>query len=187
MTYSTVDDLLTGDLLISQKVDKQKFVQDAADEMDSKLGFLYELPLAPCVTDPPPAVPATLEPHEILLLKGINNKLASGRLILTLDIAGEETVLHAYGLRLITEAMNDLMLVANGNVLLSACRQEMVAGLRSNRTPLCVNRDEESAQDMFESAVMRRGETAVWQPGEAADEALYADSYSPNSGTLYGG
>lgn len=186
-TYSTVDDLLTGDILISQKVDKAKFVQEAADEIDSKLGFLYELPLAPAQPVPAPQTPVPLEEHELLLLKGINNKLASGRLILTLDIAGEQTVLHAYGLRLITEAMNDLMLVANGQVLLSAVRQELSAGRRPDRTPICVNRDEESANDMFEAAVMRRGETARWQPGSAQPtEPIYVDPLNPFSGTRGG-
>lgn len=175
MPYSNADDLLTGDLLISQKVDKGKFVSDAAEEIDSKLGFIYVLPLT------------GLELHETLLLKQINNKLASGRLILTLDIAGEGTVLHAYGLRLITEAMNDLMLLANGAVQLGAPRTPLETGSRPNKTPKVFNHDEESAVDIFESAVMRRGETGTWQPGEVNEESVAVDWVNPNSGTLYGG
>lgn len=150
MAYSTVDDLLLGDLMVSARVDKNKFVNDAAEEIDAKLGFIYVLPLSP------------LAPHEELLLKQINNKLASGRLILTLDIAGEETVLHAYGLRLITEAINDLMLIANGTVNLSST---MTTGsnLRDN-VPAIFNHDEESAVVMFEQLALR-GEPSYWNPG----------------------
>lgn len=150
MAYSTVDDLIVGDMMISARVDKNKFVNDAAEEIDSKLGFLYVLPLAP------------LALHESTLLKQINNKLASGRLILTLDIAGEETVLHAYGLRLITEAMNDLMLLANGTINLSST-MTTTSALRDN-VPGIYNHDEESAVDIFEAHVLR-GEPSYWNPG----------------------
>lgn len=155
MAYSQVDDLLTGDLHISSKVDKQKVIDDAAEEIDSKIGFLYSLPI--------PFVSLPL--HQKLLLKQINNKLASGRLILALDIVGEENSLHAYGLRLVTEATGELMLIANGQVDLDAPRWETPDDSYTDKTPTIKNRDAESAVDQFENSFMR-GEPSYWTPGE---------------------
>lgn len=155
-TYSAVDDLILADLQVADSVDKEKFVLSAQEEIDSKIGFLYALPL------PFEGMPY----HERILLKQINNKLASGRLILTLDIAGEETALHAYGLRLITEAMNELMCIANGDVDLTAPQtnpDQATADL--NKLPSIVNRDAESAVDQWENHVMR-GQPSYWRPGE---------------------
>lgn len=167
--------------MISSQLDLGKVVQEAADEMDSRLGFLYKLPLRP------PAGALALPDYQVLLLKQINNKLASGRLIMQVAIAGEDRSLHAYGLRLVTEATNDLMLLANGEVSLSAVRQPVTEGV-PDRTPAIFNHDEESAVDMFESAVMRRGESATWTPGKVAplnpsyQDPVYVD---PVTGQVY--
>ena len=161
MAYSTVDDLLTGDMMISSKVDKLKFVNDAADEIDSKIGFIYSLPLSALLI------------HEELLLKGINNKLASGRLILTLDIAGEGTTLHAYGLRLVTEAMQELMLIANGTVDLSAdLLPNPDPGVYASKTASVTNIDAMSSVEAFYDWANRKLPVAepllgeyIWAPG----------------------
>lgn len=167
--------------MISGQLDTGKIVQEAADEIDSRLGFVYKLPLTPL----PPA--GALPEHEVLLLKQINNKLASGRLIMQIAAAGEDRSLHAYGLRLVTEATNDLMLLANGTVELTAVKQP-ISGSVPDKTPMIFNHDEESAVDMFESAAMRRGEGARWQPGKVASEnpnyqdPVYVD---PVTGQVY--
>lgn len=162
MPYSSEDDLLLGDLMVSDSVDKAKFVANAADEMDSKIGFIYKTPI---VLD-------SLPRHEQLLLKGINNNLATGRLIMTLDAAGEGTSLHAYGLRLVTEAMGDLLLIANGDVDLSAEKEDVPTQNRDSQ-PNLGNRDATSAVSAFEDRFMRRDHclpdvlTGVgWQPGD---------------------
>lgn len=160
MAYSVVADLLLGDLVISSDVDPAKFVTDAAEEIDSKIGWIYETPL----------VLNNLLRHESLLIKGINNRLASGRLILTLDIAGEGTSLHAYGLRLVTEANGDLLLIANGQLDLSAPKIDN-PGKNKNNTPTISSRDAASAVEAFEDRFMRPGYTPAaflipgWQPG----------------------
>lgn len=151
MAYSLVSDLLLGDLAVSVSVNKQKFIDDAAEEIDSKLGFVYELPLS------------DLPSYQKKLLKLINNKLASGRLILTLAIGGEDTALHAYGLRLVTEATNELMLIANGGVELDATSTATIDTSNDMR-PVIHNHDAESAVDIFEASVMR-GQSAYWNPG----------------------
>lgn len=170
MPYSSVDDLMLGDLLVSSHIDKGKFVTEAAEEIDSKIGFIYRLPLVATGTPPPASLPL----HQQLLLKGINNKLASGRLIMTLDIAGEGTALHAYGLRLVTEATQELMLIANGTVDLSAVRlpDNTVSDGFATRSPSIINVDATSAfEDFYDWAKTPRkpGEEyqldPVWAPG----------------------
>lgn len=134
--------------MVSARVNKQKFVDDAADEIDSKLGFLYAT--VPLIVDP--ALPGALPRHERLLLKNINNRLASGRLILTLDIAGEDTTLHAYGWSLVRDSLRELMLVANGEVLLTAPR---ITATKRDERPAVNNHDQESLLLGFEETVMR--------------------------------
>lgn len=153
MAYSAVGDLLTGDMLISSRIDKQKFVDDAADEIDAKLGWIYETPIEM----------ASLPRHQALLLKQINNKFASGRLILTLDIAGEQTTLHAYGLRLIREATDELLLIANGTLDLEADRADVAAA--PDNTIRALNHDEESLLLGFEESVLR-GRPWYSRPGK---------------------
>lgn len=148
MAYSEVSDLLTGDLMISARIDKQKVVQDAADEIDAKLGWLYQVPV---VIE---GGPSGVNRHQVLLLKQINNKLASGRLILSLHIAGEDNSLHAYGLRLVKEATEELLLIANGTLDLRAPRNENISPT-GDRVATIHNHDEESLLLGFEETVLR--------------------------------
>lgn len=162
MPYSTVGDLLLGDLVVSVTVDKQKFVDSAEDDINSKLGFRYKVPID---------VDATSFPlHQKLLLKTICNRLATGKLILTLDIAEEGTALHAYGLHLLREANADLLLIANGEVdLRGAEPTEGGAGRQTNRQPLVLNRDDRSAVSAFEEMFMGGQPVPTsaegWRPG----------------------
>lgn len=94
-TYSEVEDLLLGELQKPDNEDCQKYVQDAADEIDSKLGFIY---VTPVVVDP------VTYRATYLLLKRINNWLASGRLVLANAASREEQYLNAYGKSLVVEA-----------------------------------------------------------------------------------
>lgn len=153
MAYSEVSDLLLGDTIVGGGVSKQQFVDAAADEIDSKIGWLYVTPIAVDGDNySNPVIPA-LPRHEALLLKGINNKLASGRLIMTLDIAGEGTTLHAYGARLVKEAMDELHLIANGSVDLSAPRLVTPEQYFADRAPSLSNLDEESLLTPFVQTV----------------------------------
>lgn len=159
MTFSTTADLLLGDLELTREDLAQKYVDQAFDEMRAKLGWVYALPLRPAE---PSNFAATedswqqLPDHEKLLLKDINNKIASGRYIMAQDVGGEDTTLHAYGYALLREGQSDLMALANGVVNLTAKRyviEEEV--LASARTPSIINEDEESLLLGFENSVMR--------------------------------
>lgn len=101
-SYCEVEDLVLGNVPVP--VSAGKYVQDAADEMDSRLGLLY---VTPIVLDE--SVP-TQRPA-FLLLKRINAWLASGRLIMALDAAGEDDQLHQYAERLVNEAMAAIKMI----------------------------------------------------------------------------
>lgn len=155
MPYSTVGDMLVGDMMFPAGFDKQKYVTIAAEEMDAKLGVLYALPLAPLEG-------AELPLHERLLLKTINNKLASGRLIMDIAIGSEQAAVHAYASRMVNEATRELVLLANGEVDLSAVRREVAEA--ALRVPSVTNVDEESLLLGFENTVLR-GEGWYSRPG----------------------
>ena len=108
MAYSEESDLLTGSIPTPQYLSPVKFVSDAADEVDSKLGFLYKTPIV--LTDTPENRPA------LLLLKRINNFIATGRLIMAVASPDEDSRVHAYASRLVNEAYKSLDMIANGSI-----------------------------------------------------------------------
>lgn len=159
MPYSTVDDLLLGDMPLGSKVDPIRFVQDAADEIDSVLGFRYVTPID--ISDE-----STTARHVKLLLKRINNHLASGRLILAVDVGGEDSVLHAYGVSLIQEAIAWLTQIVNGMTLEGV---EENPGEDASSGPTVKNEDEFSSVATFYDYVMTPwpgGLSPWWQPGQ---------------------
>jgi phage gp36-like protein len=98
-TYSEVADLILGD--IPEPKDAIRWVQDATDEIDSKLGIRYVTPII--IDDAVPAYRSTA-----LLLKRVNNWLASGRLIVAKAASGSENQMNAYGVYLLTQAESTL-------------------------------------------------------------------------------
>lgn len=143
MAYSETTDLLTGNVPTPAYLSPQKYVDDAADEIDSKIGFTYETPID--VTDSssnPVSRPVRL------LLKRINNFLASGRLLLAVDAGAETDRVHAYGLYLVKEAEESLYAICEGKVNLEGA--ELLPTDQARVTaPLIKNVDEESNVESF--------------------------------------
>lgn len=141
MPYSDDADLLTGNVPLPSYLNSDKFVSDAADEIDSKIGFLYVTPVV--VSEVIPEKRPTA-----LLLKRINNHLASGRLLLAAAAAGEDRALHAYGASLVSEANAALESIACGEIKLDADKlNSRPDDLKAS--PLIGNKDEESNVDAF--------------------------------------
>lgn len=170
MAYSETGDLLLGDMLLGG-LDPQKYVDDAARDMDAKLGWLYKLPLREKDKTPGPESWKQLPQHEVLTLRQINNKLASGKLILAMAVGQEGTAVHAYGLHLVQEGTAELLLLANGTIDLGAVKLDGTAAGSpvdsGSRTPAMKVHDTESLLDGFENTVMRQ---KPWftRPGEVA-------------------
>lgn len=149
MPYAEVGDLLFGDIPLGSGVDPQVWVDRAAEEIDSRIGQRYELPL-----------PASLAPHSLLLLKRINAQLGTGRLLMAIDGDGDND-LHAYGLHLVQMALADLQAIVMGSIDLVG---GVVADVGDARGPSIINQDAYSATAAFEAFTMA-GADAYWRPG----------------------
>jgi len=146
VAYCSPTDLLIGDIPVSGELNPAKYVQDAADEIDSKIGFLYTTPI------PVDASSGTARPV-VLLLKRINVHLASGRLILAATIPAENERLNAYGRSLVREAEDAIEAIASGQIILDG----VLAGgfaLPRKAVPLISNGDLESSVDAFYDRVV---------------------------------
>lgn len=136
--YSVVSDLLLGDVQIGTAIDPQKYVDDAADEMNSRLGMVYNLPL------PLVSMPEFVK----TILKLVNNRIASGRLLMAAAAAAQSHDLHAYGLSLVTDGYTDLGKILGGEIVLEGA----VRRTNGNQAlaPTVTNRDGVSAVEAFE-------------------------------------
>lgn len=109
MTYCTSEDLLLGNVPTPTTADK--YVADAADEMDSMLGLQYVTPIVLDENNPK-------QRSGFLLLKRINAWLATGRLLMALDAAGEDDQVHQYAERLLRDALSAISQITDGSILL---------------------------------------------------------------------
>lgn len=142
MSYSSTTDLLTGNIPTPGYLDPQKFVDDAADEIDSKIGFVYETPID--VTD----TSAVVRPAR-LLLKRINNFLATGRLLMAAAASAEDSALHAYARNMVDSATEALDAIFDGSILLEGAVLINPPSDTVHRGPEWFNPDTESAVDAF--------------------------------------
>lgn len=143
--YSLVTDMLNGNIPFPASLNKQKFVDDAADEIDSVIGTKYVTPIN--MNDLGP-----VSRPSRLLLKRISVWLSTGRSILAVAGGGEDVQLHAYGLKLVNDATLALQAIGNGEVLLDGATtitdpDNASAGLR--RAPVIANVDPVSNVEAF--------------------------------------
>lgn len=156
--YSDNDDLLLGDLTLGTNVNKDAYVKAAGNEMDSRIGYVYVLPL-----------PDTIPDHAKKLLSKINNHIASGRLLMAVAAGGEDSALHAYGSSLVQEGYNDLALVLSGTLPLDGATRQGASDAQAG--PTIANQDEFSAvaafeYEFFEDPMPRhKGSAPAWAPG----------------------
>lgn len=143
VAYSTPTDLMLGEIPTPTYIDTTKIVQDAADEIDSKIGYVYETPVNI-------GTGSTVSRPAQLLLKRINNFLATGRLILQVASPEENRNLHAYGWSLIQEANAALNAIIAGEIVLEGAtpNPDSQAGPPVS-VPLIDNLDPESSVEAF--------------------------------------
>jgi hypothetical protein len=142
-TYSTLADLLIGDMPIPAYIDKQGYVNNAADEIDSRLGYVYATPFD--VSD----LSTMIRPAR-LTIKRIAAHLSSGRLILAMATASEDRQVHAYGKSLIDEALSVLEKIANGEIpLIGADPLDPDATSAPHSGPTILNIDQFSSVEAF--------------------------------------
>lgn len=144
VAYAEADTLLLGGIPAHDDTELQKFVDDAADEIDSILGVIFETP----ISKRPDGLP--LDRPASLTLVRINRYLASGRYILARAASGEEDGLHTYGSRLVREALDALRDIASGKVNFLARKLPDLTAV--NKGPRIANTEERSNVDAFYEA-----------------------------------
>lgn len=142
-TYSTVDDLMLGDLPVGSYVSKQKYVDDAADEIDSYIGHIYATPIDMSVGSP------VSRPSRLLVAR-IARFLSTGRLILAIATPSQHQVLHAYGAKMVDEALAALNALAEGDPpLVGADPANPAKDVLESSGPLVSNIDTRSTVETF--------------------------------------
>lgn len=141
--YCVSGDLLLGEIPLPGYMSADKMITDAADEIDSYLGYVYTTPFNVTATGPL-ARPARL------LLKRINAHLATGRIILAVASPEENRNLHAYGWQLVSESIAALQAIAKGEIVLEGATPNADAPAGEPATaPLINNLDSESNVEAF--------------------------------------
>lgn len=140
MAYCTTSDLLLGDIAVSSVVSKEGFVNAAAAEIDSKLGYLYVVPITGSV------------PQFLLdRLKFDNAKLATGRILLAITAASEDSIQNAYGASLVTDALADVQCMASGQDAILGAETAAVGsgGTDEGSAPMVSVADRQSGVEAF--------------------------------------
>jgi len=156
MVYCETGDLLKGDIpLPIYMADGLAYVDTAADEMDTVLGQLY---VTPIVLDP------VLFRPSVLWLKTCCKFIASGRLILDLDISEENSNLHAYGLSLLNQGIDMLKAIQSGAASITgATPLDPDAGTQLTG-PMIYNEDSVSLVQAGYEFLLDPCATADWPP-----------------------
>jgi hypothetical protein len=144
VTYSAVEDLLVGATALPKALVPQMYVDDAANEIDSIIGFIYKTPVDISETS------TAVRPVR-LLLKRLNNHLATGRLITAMSSNSQRTDLQPYGASLIREVLAVLQQIQSGDLVLDGAERVPPAdGSVANPTgPQIFNVDSESQVEAF--------------------------------------
>jgi phage gp36-like protein len=149
VAYCAIEDLLLGDVPVSKSVDQQKYVNDAADEIDMLIGHRYVTPVD---------LSALQRPGK-LLLKRVNVLLATGRLIIAVAAGAEGGRLNQYGSSLVKEALAWLEQIANGGILLEGAT--LTDSTNTTSGPSIKNKDTASGVDAFYENVMAPAPSVV--------------------------
>jgi len=117
-------------------------IRAAADDIDAQIGHIYKTPIE--VDDTPRNRPTRL------LLKKINNLIASGRMLMDMAAAGSDDNTHAYGLFLLREGMDLLRQIQTGEIdLIGADRIEGDGEAVGPAAPSIHNEDDRSLVQAF--------------------------------------
>lgn len=144
MSYATPDSGLLGGIPVGAGTDLKSYFDDAADEIDAAIGFIYKTPVTTGADG------GSLPRPVSLILKRINRYLASGRYIMAVASGGEDNGLHAYGLSLVKEATQALTGIASGANELTA--ERIPDPNEARRTPAIQNAEAQSNVDAFYGA-----------------------------------
>lgn len=114
MAYCTTDGVEIGNVPLPRGFNKQYFVDQAADEIDTELGKTYKLPLTPVPSYT--GNPLTDGSWTQKLLEKINRYLAIGRIMINAASPGEDNSLNSYGYYHIKQANDALAAIVKRDI-----------------------------------------------------------------------
>ena len=156
MTYCDTGDLLLGNVPTPSGNVPLKYIEDAANEMDSRLGVQYVTPIVLDESNPK-------QRPFFLLLKRINAWLASGRLLMALDGAGEDDQLHQYAEYLVKQATAALQNIEDGTIIIPGADPVNPDAPR-NTGPLASFADDYSLVESYDSVFGNRAKQSLERP-----------------------
>lgn len=109
--YCGPGDLIIDPTLLYEENVKETAVQQACEEIDSRIGRLYRTPIDVSES-------SSVDRSVKLLIKSVAIHLASGRLVMRLTDVGQDSVPNAYGKYLITQAYDVLNEILSGDIVL---------------------------------------------------------------------
>lgn len=152
--YSDAEDMLIGDLAVHDNAIKAPHLRQATDEIHAALGTLYIIPID---------VDA-LEPYSLSYLRGISNKIASGRFMMAMGQSQDDQP-NPYGRYLLREGQAELRELSTLKTILEgAARRD---GTDESRAGGVIIKDAEAPFDYFERSFMTGAiiDGAPWMPG----------------------
>lgn len=140
MAYCKEDELRLGNIPLPTDGKAKRAVDQAADEIDAALGFMYKVPIR--ATGPKQRAVNNL-------LSNINIWLATGRLILELTASSQQTELHAYGQGMVNQALTVLRQILNSEIVLEGAELQGGGSSTGFTGPIIINEDAESNVTAF--------------------------------------
>lgn len=144
MAYSVQTDLLLGDIATSPNMNLDAFIQNASDEIDARLGAIYVVPL----------IQSNFAGWVWSIVKQMANKIATGRILLAINSAGENTAINAYGFSLLKEGLCTLEEIVAGRIELPGATGVATPPSADGNGPTILNYDQYSGVDTFYDNVM---------------------------------
>ncbi|HEY6021687.1 MAG TPA: hypothetical protein VIY48_18015 [Candidatus Paceibacterota bacterium] len=161
--YCLTTDLLHGDIPLPSYIDKQVWVDKGAEEIDSKIGFRYSTPV--------PLTGNTVDRPAVLLLKNLNAFITTGRILMAVDASGEDTQVHAYAQKLLSEAYSTLDAIADGRIDLTGA--ELNTNAATKTSAIIVNNiDSESQVEAFYDRIANPNYSYGYTEGTVINEGF---------------
>lgn len=150
----TTDLLIASNFPMPVGFSLQKYVNDAADEIDIAIGRLYKTPVLLQGAEAMEKYATTLT-----FLQRLNAHLATGRIIMSIAAPGEDGQLNAYGWSLVQNAQQLLLEIKDGEIVLEgAPSNSNTTDDETVSTPRMVvaNLDSESGVEHFYNNILNQ-------------------------------
>lgn len=162
VAYCVRDDLLLGNIQPPAPATLDKYVQNGADSINTKLGFRFVTPINIDMS----AIGAN---SSVTLLKQLNVYLSSGMYIVATSASAEDIQLNAYGRYLLGQADEALNAIASGEQVLAGATLLGGTGDVQQTGPIINNLDASSGVEDFYAYVRDPWNSGfsdgIWPPG----------------------